>query len=285
MPKRDLPAVAVSARPGVESRISEKVQARWNPDVRAAADDASVPTISILDPIGEGLFSEGVTAKRIAAALRAIGGKDVVVNVNSPGGDVFEGLAIYNLLREYEGQVTVKVLGLAASAASVIAMAGDRIEVGRAAFLMIHNTWVMAVGDRHALRATADWIEQFDQSLVSIYGARTSMEAKALGSMLDDETWIGGEKAVDMGFADDLLPSDAVAPGAQNMRDVSPMAAEKLLDLALATGRQIPRTERRNLVAALKGGKPGAAPTGMPGAAEIEAFAAGALLKLNSIKG
>ena len=284
MPKRDLPAIAVSALPGVESRISDKVQARWNPDVRAATgDDEAVPTISILDPIGESFWFEGVTAKRISAALRAIGGKDVVVNINSPGGDFFEGLAIYNLLREYEGQVTVRILGLAASAASIIAMAGDTVQIGRAAFLMIHNTWVMAVGDQHAFREVADWLAPFDQSAVSIYAARTGLDAKALAKMCDDETFIGGEKAVDQGFADDLLDSDAVESGAKNLKNASPMAAEKLLELALASGRRLPRTERRNLVAALKGGKPGAAPTGMPGAADIEAVATGALQKLKSI--
>ncbi len=87
----------------------------------AATDDNS---ISVFDVIGQDYWGEGVTAKRIAGALRAMNGADVTVNINSPGGDMFEGLAIYNLLREYEGRVTVKVLGIAASAASVIAMAG-----------------------------------------------------------------------------------------------------------------------------------------------------------------
>ncbi|MBN0106041.1 Clp protease ClpP, partial [Pseudomonas aeruginosa] len=92
------------------------------------------------EPIGYDWWTgEGVTAKRIAGALRAIGGDvDVTVNINSPGGDVFEGLAIYNLLREHKGKVTVRVLGLAASAASFIAMAADEVKIARAGFLMIH---------------------------------------------------------------------------------------------------------------------------------------------------
>lgn len=88
-------------------------------------------------------MGEGVTAKRISAALRAIGEQDIVVNLNSPGGDMFEGLAIYNLLRAHSGKVTVNILGIAASAASIIAMAGDEIKMGRGAFLMIHNCWAM----------------------------------------------------------------------------------------------------------------------------------------------
>src|SRR5690606_22249784 len=94
--------------------------ARWSPEIRAADDSG----ISILGHIGESFDGSGVTARRIAAALRSSGEKDVTVAINSPGGDFFEGVAIYNLLREHKAKVTVKVMGLAASAASVIAMAG-----------------------------------------------------------------------------------------------------------------------------------------------------------------
>jgi ATP-dependent Clp protease, protease subunit len=115
---------------------------RWNPSIRAANEDEY--RISIFDPIGfDPWTGEGVTAKRIAAALRTLDGADVTVNINSPGGDMFEGLAIYNLLREYSGKVVVKVLGLAASAASIIAMAGDEVRIARAGFLNIHNCWVL----------------------------------------------------------------------------------------------------------------------------------------------
>lgn len=88
-----------------------------------------------------------------------MGGENVTVNINSPGGDMFEGLAIYNLLREYSGKVTVKVLGIAASAASIIAMAGDEIQIGRGAFLMIHNCWIVMIGNRHDLAKAAIDIE------------------------------------------------------------------------------------------------------------------------------
>ncbi|HEC0958195.1 TPA: Clp protease ClpP, partial [Klebsiella pneumoniae] len=126
---------------------------RWEPEVRAAGNDAN--SISIYDSIGENWEGTGVTAKRISAALRAIGDKDVVVNINSPGGDFFEGVAIYNLLREHPGRVTVQVMGLAASAASVIAMAGDEILMGDGSFLMIHNAWAVAIGNRHDMADAA----------------------------------------------------------------------------------------------------------------------------------
>src|SRR5690625_4941230 len=172
MKKRDLPQPPLAARiPLVRSEVAARAIERWSEGIRAARDSDN--TISILDEVGEDFWGEGVTAKRIAPALRDLGGRDVVVNINSPGGDVFEGLAIYNLLREHEGHVTVKILGLAASAASVIAMAGDEIQIARAGFMMIHNTWVVAAGDRNALRDIADMLEPFDGALADIYAARS----------------------------------------------------------------------------------------------------------------
>ena len=132
MSKRNLPKVEVASRPGVRSDISAKALQRWSPEVRAAAEADSQATISVLDPIGADFWGDGVTAKRISAALRYVGDVPVTVNINSPGGDYFEGLAIYNLLREHKGAVTVNILGIAASAASVIAMAGDEVRIARA---------------------------------------------------------------------------------------------------------------------------------------------------------
>jgi len=270
MTVRDLPAAAATTRPGLRSEISVTALARWNPDVRSAVEeDKDDNTISILEQIGEDWWTGGgVTAKRVAAALRQIGKKDVVVSINSPGGDYFEGLAIYNLLREHPAKVTVKVLGIAASAASVIAMAGDEVLIARAGFLMIHNTWVLAAGDRHSLRAVADWLEPFDSTAADIYSARTGMDAQALGKMLDRETWIGGRDAVDQGFADDFLSADEVAAEVKNSSDGKPVVAAHKIDTLLARAG-VARSERRELLAAMKGGMPSAAPAGMPGAAVI----------------
>ncbi len=279
---RDLPSIPVLAGKGLQSAIAESVRQRWNPDIKAAASDEDENTISILDPIGESWMYDGVTAKRISAALRNIGDKDVVVSINSPGGDFFEGLAIYNLLREHKAKVTVKVLGLAASAASVIAMAADEIQIGRAAFFMIHNTWVCACGDRHAFREVADWLEPFDSAAVSIYQARTGLDEKELGNQLDKETWLNGETAIEQGFADSLLSSDEIEQAPSQASDKpSPNAAQKKMDILLAQNN-IPRSKRRSLIAALKGGMSGAAPTGMSGAA-IETGVRNLLDKLNSM--
>lgn len=268
MSKRDLPAAKAATRPGLRTELSPVALDRWNPDVHAAASAADENTISVLDPIGADWFGEGVTAKRVAGALRAIGKKDVTVVINSPGGDYFEGLAIYNLLRDHPANVTVKVVGIAASAASVIAMAGDEIQIARGGFMMIHNTWVVAAGDRNALRDVADWLEPFDAMAVDIYAARTGMDGKDLAKMLDRETWVGGADAVDQGFADALLSVDEVDTGAKNSVEGKPIAAAHKVDTLLAR-LNVPRSERRELIQALKGGMQNAAAAGMPGAAVI----------------
>lgn len=155
MSKKQLP-VAPAGRPCARVTCETLPSAldRWDGGIKAATTDDN--SISVFDVIGQDYWGEGVTAKRIAGALRAMNGADVTVNINSPGGDMFEGLAIYNLLREYEGRVTVKVLGIAASAVSVIAMAGDDIQIGRGAFLMIHNCWVYAMGSAVRLQSAGN---------------------------------------------------------------------------------------------------------------------------------
>ena len=207
---------------------------RWNRTLRAASDDAH--SISIYDAIGNDPWSgEGVTTKRISAALRSLNGADVTVNINSPGGDMFEGLAIYNLLREYSGTVTVKVLGLAASAASVIAMAGDEIRIARSGFLNIHNGWVVAMGNRHDLQDMVSTLEPFDRAMAEIYATRTGTELSAMQQLMDADTWLNGSAAVEQGFADDLLAADAVreVPAAQALTQPhQPLAPEMTLAIA-----------------------------------------------------
>lgn len=263
MDKIPLPAMP-EARPcaSISFDISPQVSDRWNAEIRAASTDEN--TISIYDTIGADFWGEGVTAKRIAGALRAIGGADVTININSPGGDVWEAVAIYNLLREYQGKVTVKVLGLAASAASVIAMAGDEVLIGRAAFLMIHNGWVVAVGNRNDLREIADYIEPVDRAIADVYAERSGHPAAEISQMMDDETYIGGSDAVAMGFADGLLASNETRELTE-----SPQNAARKLELMLAK-QSVPRSERRRLIKALKGFTPHAEPIteGTPGATE-----------------
>lgn len=269
MSKRNLPMAEVAARPGVRTEVSPTALMRWNPQLRAADEANDANTISILDVIGFDWFGEGVTAKRISGALRKIGDEDVVVNINSPGGDFFEGLAIYNILREHPGAVTVKILGMAASAAAVIAMAGDDIQMAKSGFMMIHNTWVMAAGDRHELHKVADWMEPFDNTTAELFAARTGLKQSDIVTMLNDETWIGGSKAVDQGFADDFLPSDQVKSDPEDVEAKQAKSAQKQFD-AICAKAGVSVSQRKDILRGIKGGTRGAATSGTHDAAFMD---------------
>ncbi len=251
--------------------ISPKALQQWNPGVRAAAADEN-NDIGIFDVIGEDFWTgEGVTSKRVAAALRNIGPEnDVTVNINSPGGDLFEGLAIYSLLKEHKGKVTVKVLSLAASAASIIAMAGDEIQIARAGFFMIHNAWTLAIGNRHDLRDLADFLEPLDRSMADVYSVRTEEPIETMQAMMDAESWIGGSDAVSDGFADSLLASDQIDAEA-NVSGTK--VAAKKLDIALAKAG-LSRADRRQLLNEYKSGMRNAAGHGMHNAADDDTHTA-----------
>lgn len=226
---------------------------RWRPDVRAATEGDD-DVISIYDVIGEDFWTgEGVTSKRIAAALRRIGNRDVTVNMNSPGGDFFEGIAIYNLLREHPAKVTVKVMGLAASAASVIAMAGDEVQISEVGFLMVHNAWAIAIGNRHDFRAAADTLEPFDDAMAGLYAARAKADKSDAVAWMDAETWFNGAKAIEAGLADNLLPSSQVTQGDRDQ--TKNLLAERRAEMAMKRGGISSSRERKRLVAQLKGGR------------------------------
>src|SRR5690606_6588880 len=157
---------------------------------------------SMFDVIGEdGWTGGGVTASRISAALRSIGNKDITVRINSPGGDMFEGIAIYNLLRAHPARVTVEVLGWAASAASIIAMAGDDIRMGFGSFLSVPNAWGVVIGKRHDMREAAALFEQFDAARAATYEARSGMKRADIEQLMEAETFMDPAQAIDYGSA------------------------------------------------------------------------------------
>jgi ATP-dependent Clp protease protease subunit len=213
---RDLPKIELGVVAAAAIELSANALAHFDETVQPSAgnDDS---TISVYGPIGEDIFGEGLTVKRISGILRSIGNKDVTVAINSPGGNMFEGLAIYNALREHPAKVTVHVIGVAASAASLIAMAGDEIKVAKAGFLMIHNAQIPDGGNRHDKREIADKLEQFDSAMAGLYADRTGLPKASIATMMDDETFLSGEESVAKKFADGLLPADAVkhAPKAE----------------------------------------------------------------------
>lgn len=254
MSLKKLPEIkAFDSLPGLTFEPDEVALSKWRPEVRAAGDDAD---ITILDVIGDDMLGDGVSAKRISAALRKIGARDVTVTLNSPGGDFFEGVAIYNMLRQHPHKVTVNVVGLAASAASVIAMAGDQINIAEAGFVMIHNAWAAAIGNRHDMRAAADILEPFDKAMATLYAKRTGESLETVAEWMDKETWFSGDSAVEVGLADAILPDSAVEASAS--LDMKTIAAVRRVDTLLAK-QGVTRSERRSLISELKGGKPGAA--------------------------
>lgn len=149
-----------------------------------------------------------ITANEIVNLLDQERGNAVEVRINSAGGDVFQGLAIYNALKQWEGAVSVYIDGIAASMASVIAMAGDTVTMASASLMMIHNPHTWVGGDQHKMAQTAELLETVRQVLVGAYAAKTKMEAEAIIELLDAETWMDAETAKRLGFADEILESD-----------------------------------------------------------------------------
>ncbi len=256
MSLRQLPKVEGPERPKAFSFDAPSgLLERWaaTPQLAETGDNA----ISIMDVIGEDWWTgEGVTSKRISAALRSIGSNPVTVNINSPGGDMFEGLAIYNLLREHPAKVTVRVLSIAASAASIIAMAGDEIVMSIGSMMMVHNAWAMVVGNRHDFADAANVFETFDRSMASIYAARTGMDEEAVLAMMDGEaraadgTYMTADDAVAKGFADSISAERATElPASQgNARAM----AKRRIEAALAA-QGVPRRDRHAMIQEIQG--------------------------------
>jgi ATP-dependent Clp protease, protease subunit len=235
---------------------------RWGEDaagVRPAALSSGDNVITMFEVIGEDWWTGGgVTAKKVAAQLRAIGDRPVEVQINSPGGDMFEGLAVYNVLREHSQEVTIKVMGMAASAASIIAMAGDRVEIGAASFLMIHNCWVVAAGNRHDMAEVAAYLAPFDQAMADVYAARSGRDAAEVAKWMDAETWLSGSLAIERGFADALLPADQVKTDEKAKAADAQVNEVRAIELTLlASG--MTRAQARARIKSIKG-TPDAAP-------------------------
>lgn len=148
-------------------------------------------------------------------ALKSLGDAKVInLHINSPGGSVFEGIAIYNMLKQNSAHINVYVDGLAASIASVIAMSGDAIFMPSNSMMMIHNPWTMAVGNANELRKQADDLDQITKSSVQTYLAKAGdkLDEGTLKQLMDDETWLTAQEAVDYGLADEVMePNKAAA--------------------------------------------------------------------------
>jgi len=159
--------------------------------------------LDVFEPVGGSMFSPGLTAKAVRDKIK--GSKAPInVKINSPGGDVFDGLAIFEMLSEHPAAVTVDITGLAASIASVIAMAGKPIRMKASATLMIHDPWAVSMGGSKELRRAADVLDKSKNALIDIYARRTGQHRDRIAQLMADETFMTASEAKQLGFADEI---------------------------------------------------------------------------------
>lgn len=190
----------------------------------------SVKNIEGAEPVQERtLFLNGVIAEdswfddevspQVFKGELESGDGDITVWINSPGGDCIAAARIYNMLKEYPHNVTVKIDGLAASAASVIAMAGDKVMMSPVAMVMIHNPATLAYGDTAEMKKTMDMLSEVKESIINAYEIKTQLSRTKIAHLMDAETWMNANKAVELGFADGIMER-----GANSDMEVAPAA-------------------------------------------------------------
>lgn len=152
----------------------------------------------------ESWFDDDVTPQLFKDELNSCSG-DIIVWINSPGGDCVAAAQIYNMLMDYKGNVTVKIDGIAASAASVIAMAGTKVMVSPVSMLMIHNPATIAFGDSSEMQKAVSMLDEVKESIINAYEIKTGMSRAKLSHLMDAETWMNANMAVELGFADEIM--------------------------------------------------------------------------------
>jgi len=222
---------------------------------RASANEPAV--LQIFDQIGEDWFGgSGVSAKAFSDALQSVGQGPLVVEINSPGGNVWDGFAIYNMLRGRQAPVTTRVVGIAASIASIIALAGDTIEIADAALFMIHDPSGMVAGSSDDMRKMADALDQHGEVLASIYAKNTGKPVDQIKALMKAETWFTAEEAINFGLADRTTEMQMAIAACWHPRAVS---------------RTAPPTVRRNLERGIQQYEEGLGGDGLEEATVIEA--------------
>jgi len=177
----------------------------WN---WARDEDSGVRTLYLDGTIAEeSWFDDDVTPKAFKAELTA-GEGDIVIWINSPGGDCIAASQIYAMLMDYKGKVTVKIDGIAASAASVIAMAGTTVLMAPTALMMVHNPLTIAIGDSEEMQKAISMLDEVKESIINAYEIKTGQSRAKLSHLMDAETWLNANKAIELGFADGILEDE-----------------------------------------------------------------------------
>ena len=183
----------------------------WNWVNQADADKSEERVLELYGTIAEeSWFDDDVTPQMFRDELFS-GSGDVVIWINSPGGDCIAASQIYSMLMDYKGNVTIKIDGIAASAASVIAMAGTKVLMAPTALMMIHNPMTAAFGDHEDMQKAIEMLSEVKESIINAYEIKTSLSRAKLSHLMDSETWMNAKKAIELGFADDILTDEKIA--------------------------------------------------------------------------
>jgi ATP-dependent Clp protease protease subunit len=173
---------------------------------------AKAAEILIYEDIGEGFFASGVTAAQFVKDLKALGQVDTIdVRINSYGGNVADGTAIYNALVRHGAKIVAHIDGMAASIASVIAMAGSEIRMAENAWIMVHDAWGMAIGNAADLRQQADLMDSQSKVIADVYAARTGQPLAKVRDLMAAETWMSADEAIKLGFANSMTENMRIA--------------------------------------------------------------------------
>lgn len=256
MSLRKLPEVQAFKKPEwLNFEAPEDAVDAFDPNVISAVGDEDTE-ISIYGQIGlDPSTSVDNSERRVAAALRSIGKRDITVSINSPGGNFFSGLAIYNLLRAHPAKVTVKVIAMAGSAASVVAMAGDETLMADGAFIMVHNASGVVIGNKFDAKDAADLLAEVDDAMAQIYAAHAGVDAKVAAGWMDrrrgDGTMFSAASAIEAGLADGRLPASAIKVNAEITKAVP---RERVVENALIAAANMSPQDAKALVAELKSG-------------------------------
>ncbi|HGI8496656.1 TPA: head maturation protease, ClpP-related [Streptococcus agalactiae] len=209
-------------------------------------DEGGVRTLRIEGQIAdETWFGDEVTPQQFKNDLIS-GTGDITLWINSPGGDVFAAAQIYNMLMDYQGDVHVIIDGLAASAASVIAMAGTTVSMSPVAMMMIHNPWTFAQGEAKDMAKVIEMLGEIKESIINAYELRTGLSRTTISHLMDSESWFNAKKAVELGFADKVLFEKEETPEQddQNSYTFSRVTAAHDLVVKLQASLQPPKPQK-----------------------------------------
>lgn len=210
-------------------------------------DEDGGRTLRLEGPIdNENFWGDEITPQMFRDELEA-GDGDVTVWINSPGGNVFAAAEIYTMLREYAGKITVKIASIAASAASVIAMAGDRVQMSPTALLMIHDPSTIAMGNARDMEKAIDTLNEVKESIINAYAAKTGLRHSKISDLMESETWMNAKKALDLGFCDEILYTDEDPEEEAEPVDSIGLYSSRQMDLAIMNRlgiQDITNTER-----------------------------------------